>query len=57
MFPMLIPQVLRIERTYDKGRYDYTVLCEPFASLLAASESNTRYRVSAKDPLIVQHDA
>ena len=49
MFPMLIPQVLRIERTYDKGRYDYTVLCEPFASLLAASESNTRYRVSAKD--------
>ena len=25
MFPVLIPQVLRIERSYDKGRYDDTM--------------------------------
>ena len=35
MFPMLIPQVLGIERPYDKGRYDNTVLYEPFTSKVA----------------------
>lgn len=49
MFPMLIPQVLRIERSYDQGRYDNTVSCEPFASQLISSGCNTRYRASARD--------
>ena len=48
MFPVLIPQVLRIERSYNKGRYDDTVLGERFASQLA-SKRNTRYKVSARD--------
>lgn len=29
MFPMLIPQILRVDGPYDKGRYDDTVRCEP----------------------------
>ena len=29
MFPVLIPQILRVERSYYQGRYNHTASCEP----------------------------
>lgn len=49
MFPMLVPQVFRIDGSYDKGRYDDTDCCKSFTSQLASSGRSTICRVSAKD--------
>ena len=51
MFPVLIPQVLCVKRSYDKGRYNDTVYISLLLRKLCpqGAVSSTRCTVFAKD--------